>query len=70
MEFFEYEVIQMQTQSSTTIDEYLKLLDLVYEVAQSLEGKPSPDFRWPDCQQLATKLYFHAALVHESIDRC
>jgi hypothetical protein len=54
----------MSTQSPSTMDQYLQLLDLTYEVAQSLKGKPSPDSRWPDCQQLAAKLFFHAATVY------
>jgi hypothetical protein len=54
----------MLTQSLSTTEQYLQLLDLAYEVAQSLEGKPSPDSRWPDCQQLATKLFFHAATIY------
>ncbi len=54
----------MSTQPPSTTDQYLQLLDLIYEVAQSLNGKRSPDSRWPDCQQLATKLFFHAATVY------
>lgn len=54
----------MSTQSLSTTEQYLQLLDLTYEVAQALKGKPSPDSRLPDCQQLATKLYFHAATVY------
>ncbi len=53
----------MSIQAVPTTDQYLQLLDLTYEVAQSLRGKPSPDNRWPDCQQLAAKLFFHAATV-------
>jgi hypothetical protein len=54
----------MFLQSLSTTSQYLQLLDLVYEVAQSLKGKPSSDFRWPSCQQLATKLFFHAATIY------
>lgn len=54
----------MSTQPPYTTDQYLQLLDLTYEVAQSLKGRLSPDYRWPDCQQLATKLFFHAATVY------
>jgi len=54
----------MSSQSPSTPDQYLQLLDLAYEVAQSLKGKPSPDSRWPNCQQLAAKLFFHAATVY------
>ena len=54
----------MTVQQMFTKDEYLQLLNLAFEVAQSLKGKSSPDSRWPDCQQLAAKLYFHAATVY------
>lgn len=46
------------------IDEYLQLLDLTYQVVQSLQGKPAPDPRWTDCQRLTAKLFFHAATVY------
>jgi hypothetical protein len=46
------------------VKQYLQLLDLAYQVAQSLKRKPASDSRWPDCQQLATKLGFHAATVY------
>ncbi len=45
-------------------DDYLQLLDLAYQVAQSLEGKTSPDPRLYDCNRLATKLFFHAATIY------
>ncbi len=54
----------MSTRKLSTKDEYLQLLDLTYEVAQSIKGKTSSDTRWPDCQQLAVKLFFHAATVY------
>jgi hypothetical protein len=54
----------MSIRQPSTKDEYLQLLDLTYEVAQSLKGKLSSDPRWPDCQQLAAKLFFHAATVY------
>jgi len=44
--------------------EYLELLELSFEVIQSLAGKPTEDHRLPDCQQLAAKLYFHAASIY------
>ncbi|MCK4788511.1 MAG: hypothetical protein KAV87_32520 [Desulfobacteraceae bacterium] len=44
-----------------TLEEYLRVLDLSYEVAQSLKGRPSEDPRLPDCQQLALKLFMHCA---------
>src|SRR5260221_10792360 len=55
----------MFIQQLPTKDQYLQLLDLTYEVAQSLKGKKSPDPRLPDCQQLAVKLFFHAATVYQ-----
>jgi len=36
--------------------DYLKLLDLVYQVAQSLKGQVHPDPRMHDCNQLALQL--------------
>jgi hypothetical protein len=45
-------------------NEYLKLLDLVYHVAQSLEGKVHPDPRMHDCNQLACKLFSHGATIY------
>jgi hypothetical protein len=55
----------MSTQPTFDINQYLKLLDLTYQVTQSLKGKPSSDPRWFDCQQLAAKLFFHAATVYD-----
>ena len=46
-------------------DQYLQLLDLTYEVVQSLKGKKMPDSRLVDCEQLAVKLFFHAATVYQ-----
>lgn len=54
----------MSAYSTFDIHQYLQLLDLTYEVAQSLEGKPSADPRLPDCQQLALKLFYHAATIY------
>lgn len=45
-------------------EEYLGLLELSFEVVQSLAGKPADDYRLPDCQHLAAKLYFHAASIY------
>ena len=45
-------------------DEYLQLLDLLYQVAQSLEGKSYPDKRLHDCNRLALKIFSHAATVY------
>lgn len=53
----------MSNRQPSTKKQYLQLLDLAYEVAQSLKGKKTPDFRCPDCQQLAAKLFIHAATV-------
>lgn len=47
-----------------TEKKFLDLLDLSFEVIQSLDGKPSSDYRIPDCQQIATKLYFHASSIY------
>lgn len=44
--------------------DYLQLLDLTYQVAQSLNGKPAPDHRLRDCNKLAAKLFFHAATIY------
>jgi hypothetical protein len=46
------------------VSEYLSLLDLVYDVAQSIKGTKPTDYKMPDCQQLATKLFFHAATIY------
>ncbi len=46
------------------LDDYLMLLDLLYQVAQALEGKTASDSRLPDCQQLATKLFFHCSSIY------
>lgn len=54
----------MSTQLTFSTDQYLQVLDLAYQVAQSLKGKPSADPRLPDCQQLAAKLFFHAATIY------
>ena len=54
----------MSIQQLSTKDQYLRLLNLTYEVAQSLKGKITTDFRWPDCQQLAAKLFIHSATVY------
>jgi hypothetical protein len=54
----------MSTQPLFDIKKYPQLLELTYQVIQSLDGKISPDQRWTDCQQLATKLFFHAATVY------
>ncbi len=51
----------MEEEELFTIDEYLQVLDLSYNVAQSLKGKPSEDPHLPDCQQMALKLFMHCA---------
>jgi hypothetical protein len=43
---------------------YLPLLDLAFDVAQSIKGKKTTDHIMPDCQQLALKLYMHAATIY------
>jgi hypothetical protein len=50
--------------NQSIVSDYLQILDLVFDAAQSIKGKISIDYRMPDCQQLATKLYFHAATVY------
>jgi hypothetical protein len=52
-------------QEMSTQEQYLELLDLTYEVAQSLEGKLSANPYLPDCQQLAAKLFYHAATIYQ-----
>lgn len=54
----------MSISEMPTKDQYLQLLNLSYEVIQSLKGKKTLDFRWPDCQQLAAKLFIHSATVY------
>lgn len=54
----------MEEEDLFTIDEYLQVLDLSYEVAQSLKGNPSEDPHLPDCQQLAVKLFMHCATCY------
>lgn len=44
--------------------EYLDLLELEYEVAQTLNGKIFADGRLPDAQYLALKLFAHGASAH------
>lgn len=51
----------MDDQTHFSIEEYLGLLELQYEVAQSLKGRMSHDGRWPDVQYLALKLFAHGA---------
>lgn len=53
----------MFIQQLPTKDQYLELLDLAYEVVQSLKGVKTTDTRLPDCEQLSAKLFFHAATV-------
>ncbi len=43
---------------------YLQLLDLTYQVAQSLEGKQAPDHILRDCNELGAKLFFHATTIY------
>lgn len=54
----------MSSESTFTMGQYLELLDLTYQVVDSLKGKRSSDIRWPDCQQLATKLFFHTSTIY------
>jgi len=54
----------MDEEKLFSAQEYLQVLNLTYETAQSLEGKLSEDPRLPDCQQLALKLFMHCASSH------
>jgi len=54
----------MNTEIPFSEEEYLALLELAFEVAQSIKGKVSSDGRKPDSQYLALKLYTHAATVY------
>jgi hypothetical protein len=47
-----------------TEKDYLLLLNLLFEVADSLEEKKYPDPRFHDCNKLALKLFAHAATVY------
>lgn len=55
-------------QKVSTREDYLRLLDLTYEVAQSLKGKPATDPCMPDCQKLAIQLFYRAATIHQLRD--
>jgi hypothetical protein len=55
----------MASQTESTVDRYLQLLDLTYQVAQSLQGKQSANQWMPDCQKLALKLFYHAATIYQ-----
>lgn len=65
----------MQAQPMNIPEHYLRLLDLTYHVIQSLEGKTTErrrpsgilvvDTRWPLCQRLAIKMFFHAATIYQ-----
>ena len=54
----------MDSEFNFSEDVYLALLELAFEVAQSLKGKESLDGRKPDSQHLALKLFTHAATAH------
>lgn len=47
-----------------TQNEYLQLLDLTYQVVDSLKGKTHPDPRYYHCNRVATKLFFHSATIY------
>jgi hypothetical protein len=53
----------MSTQHLFSLENYLPLLELTYQVVQSVDDIKLPDPRWLDCQQLAAKLFFHASTV-------
>jgi len=44
--------------------DYLQILDLMYQVAQSLEGKKHRDKRMHDCNKLGLKLFFHCTSLY------
>lgn len=58
----------MSTHGSSVLgpaeEEYLRILDLTYEVAQALQGKIAETPGLPNCQQLVKKLFFHAASIY------
>lgn len=54
----------MRSAVEFTPEQYLEMLDLAYEVAQALRGKPATDKRLPDCQQLGGKLCLHALTIY------
>ena len=54
----------MDLESVVTLETYLRLLELSFEVSQSLAGKPPTQRYFSDCEQLGAKLYFHAASVY------
>jgi hypothetical protein len=54
----------MVNQNPLDVAQYPSFLSLTFQVAQSIAGKQSADPRWPDCQELATKLFFHAATIY------
>lgn len=56
--------IPAQLSSPLDTSHYPSYLSLMYQVVQSISGKPSIDPRWPDCQELAAKLFFHASTIH------
>ena len=54
----------MSDSSPESTEQFLTLLDLAYDVSQSLKGKKVEDPRLPDCQQLAAKVFMHAASIY------
>lgn len=54
----------MAQEYSFSDKEYLEILELTFEVVESINGKVSPDGRKPDSQYLALKLYTHAATAY------
>lgn len=54
----------MKDEVVITTEEYLDLLELCFEAANSLQGKISQDGRLPDCQNLALKMFVHGASAH------
>src|SRR5574341_1021531 len=54
----------MSSNNGELQNEYLQLLDLMYEVAQSLKGKQVTDGRLVDLEQLTGKFFYHAASIY------
>ena len=54
----------MTDQPLFTTEDYLSILDLTFEVAKAIKDVLAPDPRLPDCQQLTTKLFLHAASLY------
>jgi hypothetical protein len=54
----------MLDQNPLDAAQYPAFLSLTYQVVQSIQDRISEDPRWPDCQELAAKLFFHSATIY------